>query len=128
MNQYLLSVHMGQSDAPAHQMTPEEMQGFMERVIALEAEMDASGTFVFGGRLTGPDDAAVVRTGDGNAVTTDGPYIETKEHIGGFYIINAADRDAAMAWAAKVTDAIGAPIEVRPFQATGRVKDQMGGG
>jgi hypothetical protein len=48
-------------------------------------------------------------------VTTDGPYVESKEHIGGFYVINADDLDAALAWAGKVVDAIGAPIEVRPF-------------
>jgi hypothetical protein len=52
----------------------------------------------------------------------DGAYIEAKEHIAGFYIINADDLDAALDWASKVVDAISHPIEVRPFRATGRVK------
>ena len=55
---------------------------------------------------------------------TDGPFTETKEQLGGFYVIEAADIDAALAWAAKVTAAIGAPIEVRPFAGTGRLRDQ----
>ncbi len=121
MSQYLLSVHMveGEARGPA---TPEEMQGFMERVVALEDEMEATGTFVFSGRLTAPDAATVVRAGDGDMIMTDGPFAESKEHIGGFYIIDADDDEAALAWARKVVAAIGAPIEVRPFQATGRVR------
>ena len=74
-----------------------------------------SGTFVFGGRLHDADTSTVVRQRDGGLITTDGPFAESKEHLGGFYIINADDLDAALAWARKVVDAIGAPIEVRPF-------------
>jgi hypothetical protein len=103
------------------------MQAFMERVIALEAEMDASGTFVFGGALHGPDAATALRWSDGDVVMTDGPFAEAKEHIAGFYIINADDLDAALAWANKVVAAINHPIEVRPFRATGKVADQMPG-
>jgi hypothetical protein len=98
------------------------MAAFMERVAALEAEMEASGTFVFGGALHDPDAATVVRVSDGDPVMTDGPFVEAKEHIAGFYIINADDLDAALAWAGKVVDAINHPIEVRPFRATGRVE------
>jgi hypothetical protein len=120
MNQYLLSTYGGEaSTAPG---TPEDMQRFMERIAAVEAEMEASGTFVFGGALHGPDAATVVRSTEGDPVMIDGPYIEAKEHIAGFYIINADDLDAALAWASKVVDAISHPIEVRPFRATGRVK------
>jgi hypothetical protein len=53
---------------------------------------------------------------------TDGPFVEAKEHIAGFYIINAGDLDAALTWGRKVVDAIRHPIEVRPFRATGRVQ------
>jgi hypothetical protein len=53
---------------------------------------------------------------------TDGPFVEAKEHIAGFYVINADDLDAALAWGRKVVDAIHHPIEVRPFRATGRVQ------
>ena len=122
MSQYLLSTYAEEGEATGAPRTPEEMQTFMGRVIALEAEMEESGTFVFGGALYDPDASTVVRTGDGDAVMTDGPFVEAKEHIAGFYIINAEDLDAALAWAGKVVDAINHPIEVRPFRATGRVK------
>lgn len=122
MGQYLLSTYAVEGEVPGGPRTPEEMQAFMERVVALEAEMESSGTFVFGGRLADPDAATVVRVSDGDVVMTDGPFAESKEHIGGFYIINADDLDAALVWARKVVDAIAHPIEVRPFQATGRLK------
>ncbi len=125
MSHYLLSVHSTASpDHDQEPMTPEVMQGFMARVMALEAEMEETGSFVFGGRLTDPDAATVVRSEEGSAVMTDGPFAESKEHIAGFYIIDADDLDAALAWAQKVVATIGAPIEVRPFQATGKVADQ----
>ncbi len=124
MSQYLLSTYFVEGEVPGAP-TPEEMQKFMERVIGLEAEMDASGTFVFGGALHGPDAATVVRRSDGDLVVTDGPFAESKEHIGGFYVIDAADLDAALAWAGKVADATSHPIEVRPFRATGRVADHV---
>ncbi len=126
MSQYLLSTYTVVGEVPGAPSTPDEMQAFMERVIALEAEMDASDTFVFGGALHGPDAATVVRLGDGDVVMTDGPFVESKEHIAGFYLINADDLDAALAWAGKVADATMHPIEVRPFRATGRVADQLG--
>jgi hypothetical protein len=116
MNQYLLAVHT-QAGGESHEqsMTPEEMQSFMGKVVALEAEMKASGTFVFTGRLHDADAATVVHPSDGGLVMTDGPFVESKEYIGGFYIINADDLDAALVWAGKVVEAIDAPIEVRPF-------------
>ena len=126
MKQYLLSVHSGAApaDAPGEPPPPEQMQEFMRRVMDLEAEMEESGAWVFGGRLSDSGAATVVRAGEAGAMTTDGPFVESKEHIAGFYIINAADDDEASAWAARVTAAIGAPIELRPFVATGRVKDR----
>jgi hypothetical protein len=117
-----LSTYTVEGEVPGAPRTPEEMQAFMQRVAALEAEMEASGTFVFGGALHGPDATTVVRVRDGDLVMTDGPFVEAKEHIGGFYIINADDLDAALAWAGKVVDATNHPIEVRPFRATGRVQ------
>ncbi|MFQ5967957.1 MAG: YciI family protein [Acidimicrobiia bacterium] len=122
MSQYLLSTYAVESEVPGAPKTPEEMQAFLERVAALEAEMDASSTFVFGGALHGPDAATVVSVSDGNVAMTDGPFAESKEHIAGFYIINADDLDAALSWAGKVADATNHPIEVRPFAATGRVQ------
>jgi hypothetical protein len=130
MSQYLLSVHArsggeASADAPGHSMTPETMKEFMGKIIALEAEMETTGTFAFSGRLAGTDAATVVRSNDGDLVMTDGPFVEAKEHIAGFYIIIADDLDAALAWAGKVVDCIGSAIEVRPFVASGKVADQM---
>lgn len=122
MSKYLLSVYAVDGEVEERPMTPEEMRGFMERVAALEAEMDASGTFVFGGQLRGPDAATVVRGSDADRVMTDGPFAESKEHIAGFYIIDAADLDEALTWAGKVVDATRHPIEVRPFAAAGRLE------
>lgn len=122
MSQYLLSTYAVEGEVSRAPRTPEDMGAFMERVVALEAEMEASGTFVFGGALHGPDAATVARKSDGDLVMTDGPFVEAKEHVAGFYIINADDLDAALAWAGKVVDAINQPIEVRPFRATGRVE------
>jgi hypothetical protein len=115
MSQYLLSLHAVEGENRHASATPEDMQGFMERINALEADMKAEGAFVFTGGLQGPSAATVVRSASGEIVTTDGPFVEAKEHIAGFYVINADDLDAAQAWAAKVVDAVGAPIEVRAF-------------
>jgi hypothetical protein len=71
---------------------------------------------VFAGGLHPPSTATVVRAQDGKVVTTDGPYTETKEQMGGFWVIKAADLDGALDWAAKGAAACGAPVEVRPFQ------------
>ena len=125
MSQYLLSTYTVEDGVPGAPSSPEEMQAFMARVIALEAEMAESGTFVFGGALHGVDAASVVRPSDADVVVTDGPFAESKEHIAGFYIINAADLDEAMGWAGKVADATQHPIEIRPFFATGKVADQV---
>ncbi len=126
MSQYLLSTYRVEGDVPGAPGSPEEMQAFMQRIIALEAEMESTGTFVFGGALHGTDAATVASPSDGDVIMTDGPFAEAKEHIAGFYIINAADLDAALAWAGKVAEATNHPIEVRPFAATGKVADQMG--
>jgi hypothetical protein len=96
-------------------MTEDDMREGYARIGAVEAEMRAADALVFSGRLDAPGAAKVVRVRDGNALTTDGPFIESKEAIGGFYIVEAADDSEALAWATKTSDAIGMPIEVRPF-------------
>jgi hypothetical protein len=115
MAQYLLSVHRVEGGAP-DPMTEGEMQQFMERVGVLEEEMKSTGAWLFGGALHAPDTATVVRESEGDVLTTDGPFAESKEHVGGFYIIEAEDLDAALGWASKVTAAVKKPIEVRPFR------------
>ncbi len=114
MAQYLLSAHTVEGQ-PRKPMTPAEMQESWKRIRALEAEMTSADALVFSGRLLEPDTATVVRMSGGELLTTDGPFAESKEHLGGFYIITANDLDAALAWAAKVTECVNTPIEVRPF-------------
>src|SRR6266567_1197784 len=82
----------------------------------LNEEMRSAGAWVFGGALHEPDTATVVRMSEGEMLTTDGPFAESKEHLGGFYIIEAENLDAALAWASKTTAAVSKPIEVRPFR------------
>lgn len=111
MSQYLLAVYS--SDEPREPMTPEAMQAGWALIAALEAEMHAENALLFSARLLDPARAKVVQPRRRMVKTTDGPFAETKEHLGGFYIIDARDLDEALAWAQKVTDAIDAPIEVR---------------
>jgi hypothetical protein len=115
MAKYLLSVHSveGETGDP---MSEQEMQQFMGRVGVLEEEMKAEGTWLFGGALHEAETATVVRVTNGDVLITDGPFAEAKEHLGGFYIIEADDLDAALAWASKTSDAVAKPIEVRPFR------------
>lgn len=117
MPRYLLSAYSvaGEVREP---MTDEQMQRSWQEIQALEAEMKSAGAWVFSGRLHDADTATVVRASGGEVLTTDGPFVEAKEHLGGFYIIEAADLDAALGWATKVTRTISAPIEVWPFADT----------
>jgi hypothetical protein len=123
MATYLLAVHTG-GESVHRRTSDEDRARSWQEMLALEEDMASSGAWVFSGHLTQPDTATVVRVSDGEAMMTDGPFVETKEHIAGFYVIEAEDLDAALRWATRVTAAIGAPIEVRPFAATGRIKDQ----
>jgi len=113
MSQYMLAVYS--TDEPREPMTDEEMQRGFAVVHEIEEEMHAANALVYNGRLLEPARAKVVRPRRRGGKTTDGPFAETKELIGGFYIIEAPDLDTALAWASKVTDAIDTPIEVRPF-------------
>jgi hypothetical protein len=114
MPRYLLSTYLadGQSRPP---MTDAQIQRTWQEISALEAQMKSAGAWVFSGRLHDADTATVVRESHGQVVTTDGPFVESKEHLGGFYIIDAADLDAALDWASRVTRTISSPIEVWPF-------------
>jgi hypothetical protein len=112
MKQYMLSVYH-QDGGP--ELSAEAMAASIRDVDALNAEMIAAGVWVFAGGLHNDSTASVIRVKDGAVVTTDGPYAETKERIGGFWILQAEDLDAALAWGRKATVACVAPIEVRPF-------------
>jgi hypothetical protein len=111
MTQYMLSVHT--ADGRREPMSEEQQREGWTRIGAIEADLEAAGAFVFSARLSDPHEARVVRRGPGRPKATDGPYAETKEQLGGFYLVEAPDLEAAVAWATRVSDAIEEPIEVR---------------
>lgn len=113
MKQYLLSVHMVEGEP---EWSPEEQQQAFKDVDAFNAEVTAAGRWVFGGGLEPADVATVVRAEGGEVVTSDGPFAEAKEHLGGFWVLKAEDLDEALALAAKASAACQGPVEVRPFQ------------
>ena len=113
MTQYLLAVHICEGEpAPSE----EQMQQSYQDVDALNGKLQKAGVWVFAGGLEPPATATVVRAQGGQIVTTDGPFAETKEQLGGFWIIDVPDLDAALDWAGQATVACGGPVEVRPFQ------------
>ena len=112
MPQYMLSVHTA-TDKASEPMTEEQQREGYALIAGLEAEMEAANAFVFSARLTDATEAKVVRRGAGRPKWTDGPFIETKENLGGFYLIEVPDMAAALDWASRVSEAIGEPIEVR---------------
>ena len=112
MKQYLLSVCY---PAGGTQPPPDVLQRIMRDVRAVQAEMQSAGAWVFSGGLHPANTATVLRQQGGDIVLTDGPFIESKEQIGGITIVKVSDIDAALGWGRKLARAIGVPIEVRPF-------------
>ena len=115
MAQYLLSVMQPTGGTPE----PGALETIMRDLDALNEEIRAAGAWVFAGGLHGPESATVVRAQGDRVLTTDGPFAEAKEHLGGISIIEAADLDEALRWAGRLAQATTLPIEVRPF-ADGR--------
>jgi hypothetical protein len=122
MTQYLLSIYQPDGEAPP----PELLEPVMQNMTALISEMKSAGAWVFTGGLHPPSTATVVRIRNGDVLLTDGPFVEAKEHIGGFVVVSSPDLDGALAWARKLADVLtlpgveeGLPIEVRPFQHAG---------
>lgn len=113
MKQYLLSVYHPEDGTPPSQA---EMDRIGQDVDALNDQIRQAGAWVFAGGLYPSSTATVVRMRDGDLLTTDGPFAEGKEHVGGFWVIKARDLDEALTWARKATRACTVPIEVRPFQ------------
>ena len=112
MTQYLLSVwHVGEYELP----DPEVHQHVIAQVDVFNTMLQAAGALVFGGGLHPPASATVVHASDGGVSMTSGPFAEAKEQIGGFWIIEAADLDAALEWARQGSAACMEPVEVRPF-------------
>ena len=118
MKQYLLSIYQPDGVAPP----PELLEPVMRSVNALIQETKDAGVWVFNGGLHPPGTATVVRIQRGDAIVTDGPFAEGKEHVGGFLVIRVPDLDAALEWGRKLARVLmlpghpdGLPIEVRPF-------------
>jgi hypothetical protein len=121
MSRYLLSIYQPDGDPPpTHLLEP-----VMRDMDALIQDAKAAGVWVFNGGLHPPATATVLRYKSGDALVTDGPFAEGKEHVGGFLVIEVPDLDAALDWGRKLARALtlrghedlgGLPIEVRPFQ------------
>lgn len=112
MTMYLLTIYQPDGPPPP----PEVLAPVMRDLHALNEELKAAGAWVFSRGLHEANTATVVRARGQELLMTDGPYVEGKEHVGGFWIVHAPDLDAALAWAGKAARATTLPIEVRPFQ------------
>jgi hypothetical protein len=118
MKQYLLNIYQPDGVVPP----PELLEPVMRNMFALVQDAKDAGVWVFNGGLHPASTTTVVRIEKGDGIVTDGPYVEGKEHVGGFLIIKAPDLDAALEWARKMARALmfpgqteSLPIEVRPF-------------
>jgi len=112
MTMYLLSIYQPDGDPPP----PDVLARVMADIDVINRELRATGSWVFAGGLHPPTTATVVRVRDSDVLMTDWPFVEGKEHIGGFTIIKAPDLDAALEWGRRLAKATTLPIEVRPFQ------------
>jgi hypothetical protein len=113
VSQYLLSICYPAGSQPPD---PDQLAQIMAEVGRIKADLRAAGAWVFDGGLQGPHTSTVVRCVGGETVLTDGPFIESKEQIGGISVIDVADLDDALAWGARMAAAVTVPVEVRPFQ------------
>jgi hypothetical protein len=114
MTQYLLSVWHDQDYEL--DFSSDDAQRMVAQVAEFNTELEASGAWVFANGLQPASSATVVRSTDGQLSMTDGPYAESKEVLGGFWIIDVPDLDVALEWARKGAAACEGPVEVRPFQ------------
>ncbi|HTU51940.1 MAG TPA: YciI family protein [Acidobacteriaceae bacterium] len=111
MTQYLVAIHHPDNYDPST-----EGEAMMRDIDVLNEEMQAAGARVFAGGLSASSSAkSLRRQPEGEVVITDGPYLEAKEHVGGFWILEAADMDEALKWGRKAVIACRAPVEVRAF-------------
>jgi hypothetical protein len=115
MKQYLLAVQVDESTAESGA----ELRAQLARTGKVTDEMKAAGSWVFVGGLLPSHATTVVRPANGTTTMTDGPFAETKEQLGGFWVIQCDDLDQALSWAEKCALACGRPIEVRPFGGPG---------
>ena len=117
MTQYLLSLPHDTAESPTMEtMDPEELQKAQEAVGGFMERLQSEGAWVFAGGLHPPAAATTVDNRGDEPILTDGPFVEAKEYLGGFWIIEAPDFDAAVEWAKDISKALGDRIEVRAFQ------------
>jgi hypothetical protein len=112
MPKYMLAMYQPTGVTPP----PEQLEPIMRDLDAITEELKTAGSWVFAGGLHEPTATTMVRVKDGEVLTTDGPFAEAKEHMGGFTVIDVADLDAALRWAARIAEAATLPVEVRPFR------------
>lgn len=119
MKQYLLSIYQPDGPPPP----PDALRTVMDDLTAFIAETKSAGAWVFNGGLHPPSTATVVRVRGSDALITDGPFMEGKEHIGGFVVLKAHELDVAVDWARRLARILTLPgreaglaVEVRPFQ------------
>jgi hypothetical protein len=113
MKRYLLGIYLPDGDPPP----PEVLEPIMRDLDALNQEIKAAGAWVFAGGLHAPSTATVLRHQGDEVLVTDGPFVEGKEHLGGFTIIEVSDLDAALQWGRRLARVLSPlSIEVRPFQ------------
>jgi hypothetical protein len=116
MTQYLLSVHSTEADHVMDLDDPDIQRRFAATG-AFNDKLVETGVFVFANGLEAASTATTVTAHQGDLVITDGPYLETKEHIGGFWVIDVADLDVALKLAEEASRACEETVEVRPFQS-----------
>ena len=112
MKLYLLSIYQPDGPPPP----ADKLSRIMRDIDVMNQELKASDSWVFAGGLHAASAATVVRVKEGEVLMTDGPFVEGKEHIGGFTVIRAPDLDVALEWGRRLAEATTLPIEVRPFQ------------
>jgi hypothetical protein len=113
MKQYLLAVHSVEGEPALPEDTRQRLDA---QVAGVNDGLRAAGAWVFGGGLLPADTATVVRVENGTTTMTDGPFAETTERLGGFWVLRCTDLDEALTWAARCAQACGEPVEVRPFE------------
>ncbi len=114
MSQYLLSVWYPEGGTMPE---PETLAQITADLEVVNADLRAAGAWVFAGGLYPPSTATVLTPTGGEVLVTDGPYVESKEVLGGFSIIEAPDLDAALGWGRRMAEAVTVPIEIRPIQS-----------
>ena len=116
MSQYLLAVNGSAADVEAQsKMTMEEMQPLFEAVNVFNEKLQAEGAWVFAGGLQPIETTTTVDNTGSETVITDGPFVESKEWIGGFWVIEAPDLDAALALATEGSKSCNRKVELRPL-------------